>query len=59
MGDESPGEGEVQKVTIQIAGPLSTAQFEAFKDAMRKCLEAFKGAPYRARVTSITIEKKP
>lgn len=58
MGDDAPGQGEVQKVTIEVCGPLDQEEFNKFKAAMRECLKKFKKKPYKARVVSITIEPK-
>lgn len=58
MGDQGPGASESHKITIEVSGPLTQAEFEAYKAAIRQCIEHFKVKPYMCRIRAITIERR-
>lgn len=57
MGDEGPRPGESHKITIEVSGPMTQAQFEEYKAALRECIKHFKKDPYKCRIKAITIEQ--
>jgi mannose/cellobiose epimerase-like protein (N-acyl-D-glucosamine 2-epimerase family) len=57
MGDQGPQQGENHKITIEVSGPLTKEQFEAYKAALRECIQHFKDKPYGCRVRETTIER--
>lgn len=56
MGEEEPREGEVNQATIEVCGPFTPQEWEAYKRAIRECLGKFK--KHDPRIICIKYEKK-
>jgi hypothetical protein len=56
MGDDGPREGEVNQATIEVTGPISKEEWEAYKKAIKECLDRFK--KYDPRIVKISYEKR-
>jgi hypothetical protein len=55
MGD-GPEQGETHRTTIEITGPVSKDDFEAWKRELRSCIAKFK--QYKIKIRLIECEKE-